>query len=421
MATSNTEKSPGNWLHFLYKFFTSFKLATLVLVLLTFITLFGTLAQVNHGLVASKRFYFDSWFLWYSIKEVDGSFTPVFPFAPGGMLLMVILFTNMLMGAIVKVKKRLRGIGLLISHSGMLLLLAGGFVSHKFGTDGFIALYPGMKSSKVESYREWQLELIPVNDADKAEKAFVIPTEALNALRLNQEKVFPMPDLPFDVKINSYAANSSPIPTSAPMSAQVEGKEIDGFKLANQELSKKAEQNLPGAYVEFVPKEGGDPIEAILWSGSAKFDPKEKNMPFQFRVGDQRFAAQLAKKTWRVPYEIELDEFIFERHPGTGVAKEYRSRITRFEEGKESQSLDIRMNEPMRYGGYVFFQESFGPPDAPAGQMYSQFAVANNPADQWPLIAVSITGLGLLIHFCMSLNKFVSRTRKSNKKKAEAA
>ena len=37
------------------------------------------------------------------------------------------------------------------------------------------------------------------------------------------------------------------------------------------------------------------------------------------------------------------------------------------------------MNEPMRYAGYTFFQESFGPAGAQPGDvMFSQFAVANN-------------------------------------------
>jgi len=414
MANSNNEKSSGSVPAMLFKFITSYRLATVVLIFLTIITLFGTLAQVDHGLVAAKRKYFDSWGL---IHDFFGVPIPL----PGGMLLMIILFINMLMGAIIKVKKRLRGVGLLISHCGMLMLLAGGFVTHKFASDGFMALYPGMKSSTVESYRRWQMEIIPVGEDGTGSKAYVIPTTVLDGLKVNEERTIPMPELPFDVKIKSYAKNAQPIPTSAPMAAQVEAKEIDGFKLASQELSKKAEQNLPGAYVEFVPREGGDPVEAILWAGSAGFDPREVNMLYEFQVGEQRFAAQLAKKSWTVPFAVELDEFIFTRHPGTGTPKEYRSRITRFEEGKESQSLDIRMNEPMRYEGYTFFQESFGPPDGAPGQMYSQFAVANNPADQWPLIALIVTGVGLLIHFLLKLTEFSSRSRKSHAKKAETA
>jgi hypothetical protein len=214
------------------------------------------------------------------------------------------------------------------------------------------------------------------------------------------------------VVFNGYARNGTPVPTSAPIAAQIKGKIIDGFVLSPQELAPEAEQNLPACYIEFRPKSGGDPIEAILWAGSYRFDPKEKPMPFRFEVDGKPYGALLAKQSWTVPFSVRLDKFIFERHPGVSMARNYESRVTRFEEGESDKALEIKMNEPMRHAGYTFFQESFGPADAAEGEeMYSQFAVANNPADQWPLWSLCVTGVGLGIHFVIMLIQYTQRSR----------
>lgn len=389
-----------------YRFFTSFKLATVVLVFMTLVTLLGTLGQVDHGLHAAKEKYFHSFWFFDKIFGI-----PVL--LPGGLLLMILLFTNMTLGAIVKVKKRWKGFGMLVSHIGMLMLLAGGFVTWAFSTDGYMALYPGMTSNRVESYREWQLEIMPLSKEGVAEKAWIYPAEQLETMMPDEQRIIHAESLPFDVVINGYAKNATPIPTSAPMAAGVTGKEIDGFKLSPQKASKEAEQNLPGCFLEIRPREGGDPIEAMLWAGSYRFDPREKPMPFTFTVGDQLYGALLVKKSWTVPFSVRLDEFIFERHPGVSMARNYESRVTRVEDGQGEKPLEIKMNEPMRHAGYTFFQESFGPNGAqPGDEMFSQFAVANNPADQWPLYSLIVTGAGLAIHFLIMLIQFTTRSRK---------
>ncbi len=409
MPKSKIDWSPANWPRLLFRFFSSYGLAAVVLVFLTIITLFGTYYQVDNGLIAAKRKYFTSWFL---IHEFFGKF-PV-PL-PGGLLLMLILFINMTIGAVIKVRKRWRGIGLLISHFGMLMLLAGGFVTFAFATDGNMTLYQGMKSSQVQSYRKWQIEVRPVIGENKAEKAWVIPSEALEKLDPNEGKTYDLPDLPFDVRVSQYYKNANAVPTSAPVSANAPGKEIDGFKLLQQELFTEAERNIPGCVAEFVG-EDGEKAETILWGYSSKFLPDEKPMPFIFEMGGNKYAALITKKTWSVPFEVQLDKFIFEKHPGTQMARNFESRVTRMESDQPEKKVEIKMNEPMRYAGFTFFQESYGPPNAPIEEMFSQFAVAENPADQWPLWALVITGIGLAIHFVISLMEYSKKSRSNRAK-----
>jgi len=408
--TPSSKPAPkgSNPLRWLFRFFTSFKLATVVLVLMTIVTLFGTIDQVDNGLYAAKTKYFHSWFLIHQLG-------PVPLLLPGGLLLMSILFVNMTLGALVKVKKRWRGAGLLISHFGMLMLLAGGFVTWAFATDGYMAMYPGMSSTRVESYRNWQIEVMPLSEEGKAEKAWILPSNELQSIDSDEQRVYDAGELPFDIVVNGFARNATPVPVTAPTAENVPGPVIDGFKLSIQKPSKEAEKNLPGAFVEFRPDSGGAAVEAILWAGSFRFDPRENPMPFTFEMDGQEYGALLAKKSWTVPFEVHLDKFIFERHPGVSMARNFESRITRIEEDQPEKAIEIKMNEPMRYQGYTFFQESFGPAGSePGDEMFSQFAVANNPADQWPLYALIVTGVGLGIHFCIMLVSFTVRSRKKH-------
>lgn len=400
----------------LFRLFSSFWLAMTVLIFMTLITLFGTLYQVDHGLFAAKQKYFHSWFLLHYLN--DGLPLPdslkwigTFPIPlPGGFLLMLLLTLNLTIGAIIKVRKRSRGIGMLIAHFGMIFLLVSGFVTYAFNREGYMALYEGQSGGRVESYRTWQLEILPLNDAGQAEKALTIPYSDLETIGEGEKREFRSAELPFDLVISDYAKNAIPVPISAPISAQSTGRDVGGFKILSQKPSKEAEQNLPAIIATFRPKaEGAEPVETILSARSANFDPREGAMAFGFEIDGKRFAARMVKENWPVPFQVRLDKFIFERHPGVSMARNYESRITRVEGGEE-RPLEIKMNEPMRYAGFTFFQESFGPANAGPGEaMYSQFAVHNNPADQWPLYSLLVTTLGLLIHFGIKLYEHTTR------------
>ncbi len=119
-----------------------------------------------------------------------------------------------------------------------------------------------------------------------------------------------------------------------------------------------------------------------------------------------------------MPFDIQLDKFTHEFHPGTMRPRKFESEIRRLEGGAEEPVL-IRMNHPMRHEGYTFFQTNWGPQDGRRhDQYYSVFEVVKNPADHWPLYALIISGTGLLIHFCMKLAGFSAAQSRKRKKEA---
>ena len=57
--------------------------------------------------------------------------------------------------------------------------------------------------------------------------------------------------------------------------------------------------------------------------------------------------------------EIVFKEFSIEYHPGSQTPKEYRSRVELFENGVLKSDYSIRVNHPLRYKGFSFYQSSF--------------------------------------------------------------
>ena len=65
----------------------------------------------------------------------------------------------------------------------------------------------GMSSDRVESYREWQLEILPLSKEGVAEKAWIYPAEYLATMESDEQRVIHAESLPFDVVINGYSPN----------------------------------------------------------------------------------------------------------------------------------------------------------------------------------------------------------------------
>ncbi len=135
----------------MFAFLSSYGLAITVLTFLLLITFLGTLSQKDIGLLDSQRKYFDSWWLIHDL-DLGGTLIPV-PL-PGGGLLMVILFFNMLCGAVIRIRKGWRTIGVLISHLAIMFMLAAGFVSFLYKTEGAMPLFEGQASDQYQSYHE---------------------------------------------------------------------------------------------------------------------------------------------------------------------------------------------------------------------------------------------------------------------------
>lgn len=362
------------------RFIASYGLATVLLLLLLLLVFFGTLEQGRIGLFAAQEKYFSSLFLIHYL----GGVIPV-PL-PGGYLLLALLFVNTLVGGILRAPKRLLRPGLLIVHGGILYLVLAGFVSHHYAISGNMPLFEGSSSRYFQSYFDWNLVITEVGETGQG-RQYVIPQEWLfeTGTTLHGQ------DLPFTLEIERYYKNAMPMEDTT-------AQGIDGVFLSYLPVNASAEMNVPGLILTI---KGETTERAVLWG--------MQRLPWVTEVEGQQYTFDFTRQRWELPFSIALEKFNHEWHPGTSTPSHFSSRVSVTDDGLPREAL-IQMNEPLRQGGYTFYQASWGPPDATAEDpLYSVLAVVKNPAGNWPVYASCVISLGLLIHYLQILLNYLKR------------
>jgi len=382
---------------------TSYGLACVVLVLLLVLTFLGTLEQTNHGIFDVQKKYFESIVLVHKI----GGVVPL-PL-PGGALLMSLFALNLTLGGVVRVKKDRRRIGVLIGHAGILMLLVGSLVKFALAVEGNLMLFERETSAFFESYFDWE---VTVREAPTAAESreWVIPL-AVGDLEHRESLGFEAADLPFDVRISAMSRNCRPqpsapfAPASRPGTPPDASFDIDGFTLVELPSAKESERNLAGLRIELRDKRDGTAQVGLLWGGQLA--------PLVVNAAGREWALDLHHRRFELPFGVRLDHFVHEEHPGTRIASDFTSHVTRLDHGV-SQPVVITMNEPLRSQGYTLYQSSWGPQDAqPGDPVFSVFSVVRNPADRWPLYACIVIAIGLLVHFSSKLSRYLRSQQRS--------
>jgi hypothetical protein len=364
-------------------FLGSYALCAVLLGFLFVLTFLGTIEQVDHGLYEVQKKYFESLFLTHWVFGV-------FPVPlPGVYLVLVVLFVNLTIGGLVKIRKSTATVGVIVIHVGIMIMLAAGFVKLKCSSDGNIALYPGQSTDEYSSFYEWE---VAIWDAAQVQdvKEFIIPDTDFLDLEGSRTRLFDAKDLPFKIELSHFVKNARVMP-KGPMWQSV-GPTVDGFAVMSAKLENEAEHNIAALYTKIDGKDG------ILW-GLERF-------PISVNAGGRTWAVALRKKHFKVPFTITLDKFSHEFYPNTEIPKVYASEVTVHDQGG-THGAKIEMNAPLRDHGVIVFQSFFGPPNAPPGtQLYSGFAVVENPSDQWPLTSCIVIAIGMVIAFGQKLYRY---------------
>jgi len=388
-----SSRSATNPLALLFRFFSSFGLAVTILSLLLIITLLGTLSQSEIGLLDSQRKYFDSWSVIHDI-HLGRAVIPIW--LPGGMALMMLLFVNMACGAVIRMRKGWKTVGVLISHLSIMFMLAAGYVSFLFKTEGALPLFEGQSGDLYQSYHDRVIEIRRFDANGQGDPtAMVIPMEDFQDLTPGKARTFHSKDLPFELQVTGYQRNAQIVAKSEEGPAV-----IDGFAIQPGTIETTDEQNLGALVISVDLKDGSPAQRAILWE--AAFEP------YTVIAGDSAYTVSLTRRKWKLPFALRLEEFQRELHPGTEKPKRYTSHVTKLVNGREEPQV-ITMNVPMRDEGFVLYQASFS--QGVSGDQ-SVFTVASNPSDQWPLWSCIAVAFGLTLHFMMHLVRFLKRALK---------
>lgn len=379
-----------------------FGLATLLLLILGLLTWFATLEQIDNGLYPTLNKYF-SWKSPFLIPEINGKMIPL-PL-PGGYWTGALLLVNLTLGGIIRARKGWRHAGNLISHFGIIFMLAGAGVSHHFSERGSMAVMEGESGNAADDFLEYVVEVAEIKDGKPAD-IHVIRGEHLDDLTDGASRLFRFPNLPFDLEIAGYLTNAVPVALNERAPALGE-RPADGYYLMEKPGETKAEENTAGCYARIVHRDGKKSDPFIL--AGASFHP------FSVRHDDRIFTVDMHKRLWPMPFTVKLDEFTAAFHPGTMKPAKFVSKITRIENGGEAK-VTIQMNEPMRYEGLTFFQASYGPPGAMPGQkMYSVFEIVRNPADKWPEYSLYVVAFGMLVSFLIKFGTFLAANARKHR------
>ncbi|MGJ8676795.1 MAG: cytochrome c biogenesis protein ResB [Akkermansiaceae bacterium] len=399
----------------LFRFFSGYGLAVTCLLLLLVLTWFSTLEQPEKGLYEVQKRYYDAeaWFVMPDLPgmpKINGK--PVGIPLPGAYLVTFVLFINLFLGGIIRIRKGWKNIGVIISHFSMISLLVAGFVSHHYSKEGIMFIYEDDVSDYAQSYTEYTIEVCEIIDGLKTEP-HVVKTEHLASLDIDDVKEIHFPELPFNIKVSHWMRNSKVFKGNP--AKQNAYPVVDGLILGWAENQPMEEENAAGCYLDVIPKGDVASSTKLLLYGphidmvTASIDGKV-------------YGFSLVREIWPMPFKVRLDSSIGEYYPGTNKPSSFQSEITRFgdnDEGADTteKSFTIKMNEPMRYGGYTLYQARWSGETARA---QSGFAIVQNPSDQWPKYSIYMSMLGLTVHFGVKLGGFITQSAKRGRKTKEA-
>jgi len=395
-AKARLARSVRSFVRSSFAVLSSYGLTCVILLGLMVLTYFGTVAQIDRGLVWAQKHYFDSL---VCTLDLTGFGLPFAVPWPGALALLSLLAVNLVAGGIVRIRWRRRTLGILITHLGILFLLVAGLVKFAASTNGFMQLGPGERSSVYTSFHRWEIVIGELR-GDGSVTEHLIPQA-----RFSSPGEHVSDALPFRLVVDRFLPNCRPRRAAASAGAR-DG--VDGFTLEDLPLHRLASANVPGVVARIVPRAGDDrTIErGLLWG--------LERHPWTVRVNGVPWTLHLRREVHDLPYAVRLEKFTREAHPGVSTPRHFSSDVTRIEDGVE-QRFHIAMNQPMRSGGFMFSQNSWGPQDGSPGPYYTVLEVSSNPSDQWPKYACYLIAAGLLLHFGRKLADHLRRQTRSGR------
>jgi len=369
------------------KFFVSLKLTVALLALSIILIFAATLDQVHLGVWAVQEKYFRTFFVLWNVKGIP---VPVFP---GGYFIGGLLLVNLVAAHAYRFKLSWKKSGIFLTHLGLILLLVGELLTSLWQQEYKLQLDQGQTRNYSESYRDSELAIIDASDP-KWDEVVAVPEK-----RLASGDPIQVAKLPFRVVATTFYPNATmqmrdqlPNAPAAPATRDI------GARLALIPMAityKQDETNLPAAVVELIGPKGS----LGTWLVSSMLPPQS----FDY-----------AGKTWRIalrfkrnyqPYSITLLKFSHDIYMGSDIPKNFSSKIhLRSDDGKTDRDVLVYMNNPLRYAGMTFYQQSFANNDNT-----SILQVVRNPSWLMPYIACILMGLGLVTQFGIHLFGFFAK------------
>jgi hypothetical protein len=447
----------------LTKIFTSLRLTVILLAFAIVLVFVGTLAQVDEGLYQAQASYFKSLFAglsifvnWLRVTDIslfgqkfslfvpDGihlNFTGISMFGhklplilPGGYIIGTMLLVNLVCAHVYRFQLSTKKIGIMLAHSGVILLLVGQLVTDMFAHESQISFVEGQTKSVAESPRNYELTF--TSDAGTNEEQIVaIPGKLLARGGDIQNQ-----NLPFTIRVKDYWKNSEP-QFRAPMMQNAPPLATNGVALnfdfhSAPEVKTMDDRNVPTAEIEIIGSNGslgdwvvsdwtsdGEMVGALQQSYAQQLGAQmaqkvigDLTQPQFIFDGGKQFTFALQPQLVHFPFSLKLLKATHTVYEGTDIPKDFRSLVQlQNPQTGENRQVEISMNHPLRYAGLTFYQYQMT-----AGEAAQQAGVApssvlqvvRNPSWLTPYIGCAMVAAGLVTQFMYHLTGFVSKRKK---------
>ena len=367
---------------------TSLKLTVFCLGCGMILVFLGTLDQVNIGVYEAENRYFKSFLLYWTPPGT----TLKIPWFPSGYLVGGVLLVNLIAAHLVRFKFTWKKAGIMVLHSGVILLLLGQLFTSLFQVESQMRLDQGETKNYSLSFYHDELAVIDTSASD-SDRVISIPDS-----QLYKGHKIGLPVDSLEVGINEYFPNSALLLPDQLPSSNDPHLQIGPMSVAVQRerTYKENERNMPAAAVSVW--QGGKAVGS--WSLAGGF-PR----PVSFQAGGKNYQIVLRPKRFYKPFAIQLVQFSHDRYAGTDIPKNFSSRIRLLDPSRhEDRETLIYMNHPLRYQGMSFYQSGFDNNDTT-----TILQVVQNPSWLIPYISCALIALGMVLQFGMHLTSFVRR------------
>ena len=396
----------------------SLKLTVVLFSIAMVLVFYGTLAQIDKGIWTVVDEYFRSWYVWIPFQlsvefgkkffdlPHDAHMGGSFPF-PGGWLLGGVMLANLFAAHLTRFRLSWRRSGILLTHAGIILMMAGELVTGLYAVESRMVLQIGESSNFIDHSRQVELAITDSSDP-KTNKVVTVPQDMLTAGNRLTDAA-----LPFDFEVIEFLKNTDLHPTDG--ADDIDGVvRIDGVRYkvvpASEQSGVKSDREDAAAVRVKVFKKGTNEVLAerllSLWQYDNFNGRAYMSIPLVLSSGGKEYVVQLRNERMYKPYTIRLDNFEHKQYSGTTTPKDFASTVTLTdnETGEVREGVRVWMNHPLRHRGETFYQ---------ASTVYSDtgtvLQVVKNPGWLLPYVSCAVVTLGLLLHFGLMLWKFVDR------------
>lgn len=338
----------------IWGFLSSIKLAIWLLAVIAALSLVGTLIPQGQD----PAFYIDRYghsvykaMLETGLANVYTSFWFT--------LLLVIFSINLAVCILNRAVFKIRALGSLLSHVSILVILIGALIGLFFGQKGLIKIHEGEKVSTFADQNKREIDLGFLIKLDK-----FIYNEHIDP----KEKLLVYPAGKGDSPVAEISAETGVELDIADTGSRIKVlRYVSDFAMdtaTKTVVSRSARPNNPAIEVELKDKDGKTNQFWVF----ARFPDMHQKMGPAFK-------------------------FVY--HWAGRRPKDFISKVTIFKDGREVIKKDIRVNEPLHFGGYTLFQSSYDTEQL----SWSGLQVAKDPGVGVVYAGFIMLTLGLVIIF----------------------